>query len=237
MTEQAADARPARRRLGILFGVWAVALAADFTTKEIALANYSWNDPVELLGGLLNLTLTFNSGAAFSFGTGYPWVFTLIAMTVTAVVVYYAPKVYSTGWAVTLGLILGGATGNLVDRLFRAPGFFQGHVVDWIQVNLFDFPVFNIADSSIFCGAALALVLTFRGHNLNGTRGDRPEGEDEDAGGPGGEGSAEGGGTGASARTDAEAAAPAPRTEPVPGDAEPGAGSAESPGSPGSKER
>ena len=82
----------------------------------------------------------------------------------------------STGWAVSLGLILGGALGNLVDRIFRAPGVFRGHVVDWISLfgpNAEHWPIFNLADSAIVCGAILAGVLSLLGIALDGGARDR----------------------------------------------------------------
>jgi signal peptidase II len=74
----------------------------------------------------------------------------------------------SRGWAVALGLLLGGALGNLSDRVFRSPGPFRGHVVDWLELP--HWPVFNIADSAIVAGGILAVLLAFRGIELDGTR-------------------------------------------------------------------
>ncbi|GAA3976058.1 signal peptidase II [Thermobifida alba] len=177
----------------MLLAVAAVPLVADFATKEIALASFSPYDPVVLLGGLLKLTLVFNPGAAFSIGTGMTWVFSLIMVGVISYILWTAPRLRSVGWAVSLGLILSGAAGNLIDRVWRpdtrevpaalvgpdAPGTWaerlfsppsplHGHVVDWIQVPYW--PVFNIADSAIVCGGALAVLLAFRGINIDGTR-------------------------------------------------------------------
>jgi signal peptidase II len=76
-------------------------------------------------------------------------------------------RIHSVAWAVTLGLLLGGATGNLVDRLLREPGPLRGYVVDWIQLP--HWPVFNIADSSIVCGGILAVLLAGRGIRIDGT--------------------------------------------------------------------
>lgn len=167
-----------------MFAVLAVVvLLADLATKEIAVARFSAQDPVELLGGFLTLTLTYNSGAAFSIGQGYPWVFTLIATAVVAYILWMSRRIHSTVWAVALGLIAGGATGNLVDRFFRDPAPLHGHVVDWIQVP--NWPVFNVADSGIVCGGVLAVWLAFRGINLDGER------ETADKGGKNGETPAE----------------------------------------------
>jgi signal peptidase II len=130
--------------------------------------------PIRLLGGLLTITLTRNGGAAFSIGTSMTIVFTAIAVGVIVYILRTARNLRSIGWAITLGLLLGGATGNLLDRIFRAPGPFQGHVVDWIQLP--DWPVFNLADSSIVCAGVLVVLLALRGIRLDGTRldGTRP---------------------------------------------------------------
>jgi signal peptidase II len=79
-----------------------------------------------------------------------------------------ARNLRSIGWAIALGLLLGGATGNLLDRIFRAPGLFQGHVVDWIQLP--DWPVFNLADSAIVCAGVLVVLLALRGIRMDGTK-------------------------------------------------------------------
>jgi signal peptidase II len=124
--------------------------------------------PIRLLGGALTITLTRNGGAAFSIGTSMTIVFTAIAVGVIVYILRTARNLRSIGWAVTLGLLLGGATGNLLDRIFRAPGPFQGHVVDWIQLP--DWPVFNLADSAIVLAGFLVVLLALRGIRLDGTR-------------------------------------------------------------------
>jgi len=123
---------------------------------------------VRLLGGLLTLQVLRNSGAAFSIGTSMTIVFTLIAVGVIFFILRTSRRLRSLPWAVTLGLLLGGATGNLTDRLLRSPGLFRGDVVDWIQLP--HWPVFNVADSAIVCGGALAVLLAARGIRLDGTR-------------------------------------------------------------------
>ena len=114
-----------------------------------------------------------NSGAAFSLGTGFTVVLTLIAIAVVAVIIRTASRMRSAAWAVALGLVLGGALGNLGDRIFREPGVGRGHVVDWI--SLFGpmgehWPIFNLADSAIVCGAILAALVSMLGIDLDGTR-------------------------------------------------------------------
>lgn len=124
--------------------------------------------PVRLPGGVATFVVSRNSGAAFSFAEGGTVVFTAIAAVVIVVIVRSMSRLRSTGWAVTLGLLLGGATGNLVDRLLRAPGVGRGAVVDFISVP--HFASFNVADSAITVGAGLAVLLSLRGVELDGRR-------------------------------------------------------------------
>lgn len=84
-------------------------------------------------------------------------------------IVRYSSKLVSIGWVIGLGLVLGGAIGNLTDRLFRAPGPLRGHVVDFIQVGSW-WPTFNVADSAVVCGAVLLVVLTLLGYDYDGSR-------------------------------------------------------------------
>ena len=146
----------------------AFVLAADVISKAIVVARMAGHPPIRLLGGALTITLTRNGGAAFSIGTSMTIVFTAIAAGVIVYILRTARNLRSIGWAITLGLLLGGATGNLLDRIFRAPGPFQGHVVDWIQLP--DWPVFNLADSSIVLAGVLVVLLALRGIRLDGTR-------------------------------------------------------------------
>lgn len=170
------------RRFVLVAVVAAVALALDYATKEIVLARFAPGESVPVVGDLLRFTLVFNPGAAFSIGTGMTWVFSLISIGVVVYIAVIARRLRSLAWALSLGLILGGAAGNLMDRLFRPPGPLHGHVVDWIQLP--NWPVFNLADSSLVVGSALAVVLAFRGVNIDGTResGKAGDGEDHGAG-------------------------------------------------------
>ncbi len=124
-----------RRRIRLLGAVAAAVVALDVVSKLLVVANLgAGHAPVRVLFGALYLVQTRNSGAAFSLGTGATVILTLIALVVVAVIVRTARRLRSTGWAVALGLILGGALGNLADRIFRAPGVGRGHVVDWISL-------------------------------------------------------------------------------------------------------
>jgi signal peptidase II len=155
----------------VLIAVAVFVLAADAITKAIVVAHLREDQPVHLIGNVLMLWLTRNPGAAFSVGTGETAVFTVIAFAVIVYIARTARKLFSLGWAIALGLLLGGAMGNLSDRIFRAPGLFRGDVVDWIAVTRY-YPIFNLADSAIVCGGILTVLLAMRGHHLDGTRGE-----------------------------------------------------------------
>ena len=146
----------------MLAGVAAFVLAADIITKALVVAHLREGEPVHLIGDVLELNLLRNPGAAFSVGTGDTIVFTAIAVAVVIYIARTARNLRSAGWAITLGLLLGGALGNLVDRIFRAPGFLRGNVVDWIEVTRY-WPVFNLADSAIVCGGILTGLLAMFG--------------------------------------------------------------------------
>jgi signal peptidase II len=159
--------RPPARRTRLFFVTALVALGADLVSKILVVATIDPGDPgVRLLGGAVYLVHARNSGAAFSLATGATGVLTAISLIVIAVVIRAARKLTSPSWALALGLVLGGAVGNLVDRLFRAPSPGKGHVVDWISVLANDghvWPIFNLADSAIMIGGAFAMLLSLRG--------------------------------------------------------------------------
>jgi signal peptidase II len=158
----------------MLVGVAVLVLGLDVLSKVLVVANIRYGDSVRLLGGALYLVQARNPGAAFSVGTGATILLTALAVVVVGVIIRQARRLYSVGWAIALGLILGGALGNLSDRLLRAPGFGRGYVVDWISVFASDghiWPIFNLADSSIVCGAILAAMLSVLGISLDGRRG------------------------------------------------------------------
>jgi signal peptidase II len=143
------------------------ALAADIISKTIVVATLSDRSPVQLLGGFLKLTESRNPGAAFSIGPSMTVVFSVIAVGVIIFILRASRRIRSLAWAVSLGLLLGGATGNLTDRLLRYPGPFRGYVVDWIWLP--HWPIFNLADSSIVCGGVLAVLLAVRGVHIDGS--------------------------------------------------------------------
>ncbi|MDQ1294766.1 MAG: signal peptidase [Actinomycetota bacterium] len=151
--------------------LWLLALGTvllDQVTKAWAVAELTGRRPVEAIDGILQLHLVRNSGAAFSFASGTTWIFTVIASVVAVVIVRVSRRLGSLWWAVSLGLLLGGALGNLLDRLFRAPGFGTGHVVDFLELP--HWPVFNVADSCIVAAACVLSLTTLRGIEVDGTR-------------------------------------------------------------------
>jgi signal peptidase II len=144
-----------------VLGVAAAVAAADVVSKVIVVRRLAGRPPVHVLDGVLELTLTRNAGAAFSVGVGATVLFTLVAVVVIVAIVRTATRLQQVSWAVALGLLLGGAVGNLVDRLGRSPGPFRGRVVDWIHLT--HWPVFNIADAAITVGAILAVLVMLVG--------------------------------------------------------------------------
>jgi signal peptidase II len=164
----AAVQRPrSKRRIAVLFAVAAFAYALDLGSKLLVVAKLEHHAPIDLIGDWLELNAIRNPGAAFGFGAAFTVIFTMIAAAVIVVIARLARKLYSLPWAIALGLLLGGALGNLTDRIFRSPGVFKGEVVDFIAPK--GFAVFNLADSAIVCGGILIVLLSFRGLDPDGT--------------------------------------------------------------------
>jgi signal peptidase II len=157
-----------RSRLPLLLGVAGLVLAGDLVTKWLAVRELGDREPVDLLGGLLTLRLVRNAGAAFGVAQGLTIAFTVVAAAVVVVILRLSRRLRSLPWAVALGLVLGGAVGNLVDRVFRAPGPGRGHVVDFLELP--HWPVFNLADSAIVCAGVLMVLLSARGLGYDGSR-------------------------------------------------------------------
>jgi signal peptidase II len=155
------------RRIPVLVGVAALAYLLDLVTKIMVVEWLEHHEPVDVIGQWLRFEAVRNGGAAFGVGEALTIVFTCIAAIVIVVIIRLARKLYSTPWAIALGLLLGGALGNLTDRLLRAPGFLEGHVVDFIAPRYF--AVFNLADSAIVCGGILIVLLSFRGLDPDGS--------------------------------------------------------------------
>jgi signal peptidase II len=168
-SDPATDAPPAatpRRRLPLLVVVAAAVLIADVISKQLVVAHLTNRAPLTVIPSVLDLELTRNAGAAFGFAAGATVIFSVVAVAVVVFIVRASRRLASAGWAWALGLLLGGALGNLGDRLFRGPGPLRGHVVDWIHLH--HWPVFNLADSGIVIGGIIAVLLSMRGIRLDG---------------------------------------------------------------------
>jgi signal peptidase II len=149
-----------------------------WAVQELLPRILSGQPPIQVVGDLLRLTYTENTGAAFSIGTGFTWIFSAIAVVVVVVIIRTSRRLGSLAWAIALGGLLGGALGNLVDRLFRQPGPGRGYVVDWIALP--NFPVFNVADMCIVGSATLMVVLSLLGIEYDGShRGSDDAGADD----------------------------------------------------------
>ncbi len=134
-------------------------LMLDQFAKTLAIAHLDPQRPVVLLGGLLTLQLIRNPGAAFSMGEDFTVVLTGIAIAaLIGVLAALVPRIRHVGWAVAIGFLLAGITGNLFDRLFREPGPFRGHVVDFLRLP--NFAIFNVADMFITAAAVMVIWLS-----------------------------------------------------------------------------
>lgn len=146
-----------------------IVYAVDQGSKFLITSNFALNDPVPILGDLLHFRYVKNPGAAFSLGIGMTWIFSIVATGVVVFILVFARRIRSSAWALMFGMLLGGALGNLTDRLFREPSFGQGHVIDFIEVWGFA-AIFNVADIFIVSSMGLFILLTVRGVGLDGQR-------------------------------------------------------------------
>ncbi|MGC0414860.1 lipoprotein signal peptidase [Embleya sp. AB8] len=211
----------------MLLCVAAFAYALDLISKLIVVAKLEYHAPIDLLGDWLQFRATRNGGAAFGMGQGLTIVLTVIAAAVVVVILRLARKLNSLPWAIALGLLLGGAFGNLTDRIFRAPSVFEGHVVDFIAPK--HFAIFNLADSAIVVGGCLIVLLSFLGLQPDGTREGDADPDAEAEAGADGDGNADADAkgdsddSGAASASGAEGESAAPVAAPEPGQpAEPG---------------
>jgi signal peptidase II len=154
-------ARGGRRLVGVLLCVAASVLVVDQVTKALAESRLADGRVVEVVDGLLRLRLVYNPGAAFSLATNATVLLSVVSVVVVVVILRISRRLAHPAWAIALGALLGGAVGNLVDRLFRSPGPLRGEVVDFLELP--NFPVFNVADSAIVVGASLMVLLSLLG--------------------------------------------------------------------------
>lgn len=163
-----------RPKRGLLAATVLAVAAIDQISKIVAVGALEGRAPVDLLGEWFQLTLLRNPGAAFSMGTGSTWLFTTIQI-VFIVAVAVGSKWLRTPWpAISAGLIAGGAAGNLIDRLFRDPSFYFGHVVDFLSVR--GFAVFNLADSAITVGVIMLAAWIMFSPDVDEMTGDAKKG-------------------------------------------------------------
>ena len=144
------------KNVGLMLGIIALVAIVDQLTKQLVLHTLTPGQPIPVIGEWLQWSLIFNPGAAFGMGQGSTWLFTTIQLTFVVGTLIAAPKMKDRFSAVGLAMIGGGALGNLIDRLFRDPGFWFGHVVDFISVK--DFAVFNVADMAITVGVVVFVI-------------------------------------------------------------------------------
>jgi signal peptidase II len=162
-------ASPAHTRALLVFAcVVVVGYALDVVTKTLAVAKLTDQPPVHVVGDLLTFYLARNPGAAFSTGTSYTVLLSLVAAAAALATLWVSRRLASIGWALGLGFLLAGVLGNLTDRIFRAPGPMRGHVVDFLQLP--HWPIFNVADMCINVAAAFIIVQAARGVAIDGGR-------------------------------------------------------------------
>lgn len=162
---------PRGRHLALFAAVAVAAYAVDVVAKMLAVDKLTDRPDVKVVGDLLVLHLVRNPGAAFSTGTAYTEVFSVVSIVAVLVIAWFSRRLGSAAWAVALGLLMAGVAGNLTDRLVREPGPLRGHVVDFFMLP--HWPVFNVADICIDAAAVLILVQVYRGIRLDGTRAPR----------------------------------------------------------------
>jgi len=139
----------------VLLGVAAFAYLLDRVTKLLAEQYLAGRSPVQIIAHVVQLNYTLNSGGAFGLFGGQPWLFFAATLVVCAAILAGAPRLASAASAVGLGLVLGGALGNLTDRVIHGTGV-SGRVVDFIDFHVW--PVFNVADSAIVIGAVIVIL-------------------------------------------------------------------------------
>lgn len=162
---------------GLLLGIVGVVIGVDQLTKVWAESRLGDGEVIPVLGELLQLRLVYNPGAALSIANGQTWLITIFVIGISIAIIRLIPRLRSRWWLSAMGLVLAGGIGNLIDRLFRDPGFGRGEVIDFIDYA--GFFVGNVADIAIVGGAAIAIVLALLDIGFDGQRG--TSGSDEEA--------------------------------------------------------
>lgn len=164
-----------RTRALALFVPAMIVVALDQVTKAVALASLEAGETTPVIDGVLHWTLQRNPGAAFGIAPRFPLVFTILAAGISAAIIVSLKRMPDRAHVLTFGLVLGGAVGNLIDRIVRPPGVFRGHVIDFIDLRVW--PVFNIADSAVVVGVLVLLIVSWRAERA--AKAAAGEGEDE----------------------------------------------------------
>lgn len=167
--------------VGLLLLLAVVTVVVDQVTKTIVVATMFEGQSITVINHVLYLIFVRNPGAAFSMVSGQTWIFSILAAVVTAVIIWSLSRIKSRAWAVVFGLLLGGTIGNLIDRLFREPGFGIGHVVDFINLPWLMPAIFNVADIAISTAAVMFVLLVLLGIGLDGKRSRKNAASDEGA--------------------------------------------------------
>ena len=154
----------------LLLGLAVLTVILDQTSKAIVVATMFEGQQITVINHVLYLIFVRNPGAAFSLVSGQTWIFSILAVTVTGVIIWGIRRIRSRAWAVVFGLLLGGTLGNLIDRLFREPGFGIGHVIDFINMPWLMPAIFNVADIAISTSAVMLVILVLLGIGLDGKR-------------------------------------------------------------------
>ncbi len=155
----------------------------DSISKSLALAHLGAK-PVRVIGSFLTLHLRYNSGAAFSIAANRTALLSAFSLAVATLIMVRSARMTRRSWLYGAGLVVGGISGNLIDRIFRPPGALSGQVVDWIEIA--HWPTFNLADSSIVVGAILVAVLVLRNIPPELPRSQSRNGNDQSASNHGG---------------------------------------------------
>ncbi|MBM7848344.1 signal peptidase II [Arthrobacter roseus] len=177
VTTRSSVSAPSARCVLMLGAVAMTAYLIDLATKTWVVSTMVEGDSIDVLPPFLDWHFIRNPGAAFSIGTDFTWFFTIIMAVVVCGIILQIRRIHSAGWAIALGLVLGGALGNLTDRLFREPSFGQGHVVDFIALP--NFAIFNIADMAVVSGVVLICLYTLRGVGMDGRRSNEADSDGE----------------------------------------------------------
>jgi signal peptidase II len=170
LSQQDQRAKVSVRAIAALAFAAVVVVVADQVVKALVVANLPYGQVVPVMGRALQFLYVRNPGAAFSFAVNMTWVFSIVSAAVVVAIIVFARRIRSMWWAIVLGMLLGGALGNLLDRLFREPGFGRGHVVDFISTPWMMPAIYNVADAFICVSMVVFVLLVILGVNLDGTR-------------------------------------------------------------------